>query len=275
MKKIFIAAMLAAGILFAFASCTDKELPNDNNKPQEEQTGDKEQQNNNEDIPAPEYNVRVTPITDTVTLKDTGDLIFTKTLEKIRVTALNEAYYSAAKNIASVMNNSYERNVLQADTLRNSILETFSGEDMTGLPWALEAKYDTISSSGKLVSFVEHIYYNAGGAYPTYVDFSYNFDAATGKQLLLEDFLPLDDDEKTPFYDNLLREKLDEKYPDTVQDSFIQTNLIHVAVDTWMFTENGMKIWYNEQEIAPHAAGKLEIELTRDELPENALAYLD
>lgn len=274
MKKRIVAAIICAGALVAFASCHNTKLPDNNDVEQGEEVKQDVQQNN-EEIPAPEYTIKIEPMTDTVSLKDTGDLIFTKTVEKIRVTAQHSAYLDAAKNISSVMKISFERNEQQADDLKNGILESFTGEDMTGLPWALETNYEVNSSGGKLVSFTEHIYYNAGGAYPTYADFSYNFDAATGKQLLLEDFFPIDDEEKTPLYDAMLREKLDAKYPDTVQDSFIQTNLINIAVDTWVFTENGMKIWYNEQEIAPHAAGKLEIELTRDELPESALAYLD
>ena len=48
-----------------------------------------------------------------------------------------------------------------------------------------------------------------------------------------------------------------------------------MAVDTWYLTENGMTVWFNEQELAPHAAGKLEIELARDELPEGVLQYMN
>ncbi len=276
MKKKIVAAIICAGMLVAFTSCRNTDTqPLDNNNVQQGQDIIDEGNRNDEELPTPEYSMKIEPTTDTITLKDTGNLIFTKTVERIRVTAQHSGYHDAAKNISSVMKASYERNELQAESLKNGLLESFTGENMTGLPWALEAKYDVESSGGKYVCFVEHVYYNAGGAYPTYMDFSYNFDAVTGKQLFLEDFFPIDDDEKTPLYDAMLREKLDAKYPDTVQDSFIQTNLINIAVDTWVFTENGMKIWYNEQEIAPHAAGKLEIELTREELPESALAYLD
>jgi hypothetical protein len=145
---------------------------------------------------------------------------------------------------------------------------------MTGLPWSLEAKYEVLSAGGKVVCILEHIYHNAGGAYPVYADFAYNFDAVTGKQLYLDDILPEDEDKKWEF-EELLRKKLDEKYPDTVQDSFIQATLMDMAIDTWHLTENGMKVWFNEQELAPHAAGKLEIEIAREELPEGFLKYFN
>ena len=86
--------------------------------------------------------------------------------------------------------------------------------------------------------------------------------------------MPEDDDKKWEF-EELLRKKLDEKYPETVQESFIQTTVTDMAVDTWYLTENGMTVWFNEQELAPHAAGKLEIELARDELPEGVLQYMN
>lgn len=274
MKKRIIAVITTCACVLTFAAC-QKKPTNDEYTDSNKDNVITDDGQNNENTPEPAYTIKTEPLTDTVSLKDTGELLFTKTVERVRVTAQHEAYVDAAKSIASVMKTASERNEKQADELKNSIFSAYTGEDMTGLPWALDAKYEVTSDSGKFVCILEHIYHNAGGAYPTYADFAYNFDAETGTQLFLSDFFPIDDDVQTPKIDSMLKAKLDEKYPDTVQESFIQTNLIDMATDTWCFTENGIKVWYNEQEIAPHAAGKLEIELTRDELPESALAYLD
>lgn len=272
MKKTVFAILAICVCALAFASC--KKEPNIVNPP-ENPTPNNQGTEYTEEIPAPEYTIKTEPLTDTVSAKDSGELIFTKTVERVRVTAKHNAYIDAARKISNTMKNASDRNETQADALKNNALASFTGDDMIGLPWSLETTFEAISSEGKVVSIVEHIYQSTGAAHPMRIDFSYNFDAQTGNQLSLGDFFPIGDDKKTPEITALFRSKLEEKYPGAVQESFIQTNLIEMAVDTWIFTENGMKIWYNEQEIAPHAAGKLEIELTRDELPEAALKYLD
>ena len=268
-KRIFSVIVLCACVLALSACRNGQDLDNNNDGLENNVSSEI-----NEEIPAPEYTIKTEPLTDTVSFKDSGELIFSKTVERVRVTAQHDAYVDSAKKIASTMKRATERNEKQAENLKESILNSFSGDDMTGLPWSLEAKYETLSSGGKVVCIIEHIYHNAGGAYPVYADFSYNFDAVTGKQLYLDELLPEDDDKKLEF-DALIRKKLDEKYPDTVQQSFIQTTVMDMAIDSWYFTEGGMAMWFNEQELAPHAAGKLEIELTRDELPEGFHKYLN
>jgi len=268
MKKSLFAVISLCVCVLAFSAC--KQNVTDNNNNDENDISSEIQ----EEIPAPEYTIKTDPLTDTVSFKETGELIYSKTVERVRVTAHHDAYVDAAKKISTTMKRATDRNEEQAESIKESILNSFSGEDMTGLPWSLEAKYEAKSSGGKIVCIIEHIYYNAGGAYPVYADFAYNFDAATGKQLYLDELLPEDDDKKWEF-EVLLRKKLDEKYPDTVQESFIQIAVMDMAVDTWMITDTGMTVWFNEQELAPHAAGKLEIELTRDELPEGVLQYMN
>lgn len=270
MKKSVFAAIALCLCVLAFSACKQNVTDNHNNDGNENDISSETR----EEIPAPEYTIKTDPLTDTVSFKETGELIYSKTVERVRITAHHDAYVDAAKKISTTMKRATDRNEEQAESIKESILNSFSGEDMTGLPWSLEAKYEAKSSGGKIVCIIEHIYYNAGGAYPVYADFAYNFDAATGKQLYLDELLPEDDDKKWEF-EELLRKKLDEKYPETVQESFIQTTVTDMAVDTWYLTENGMTVWFNEQELAPHAAGKLEIELARDELPEGVLQYMN
>ena len=223
MKKRIFAVITICALVLTFASC--KKEPITDTQQDKTPIVDSQENQNVEELPEPEYTIKTDPLTDTVSVKDTGELLFTKTVERVRITAQHTAYIDAAKKISTVMKRASERNENTAENIKNSALNAFTGEDMLGLPWSLDANYETISSGGKIVSLVEHVYYNAGSAYPFYADFSYNFDAKTGEQLFIDKLFPFDDDEKTMAFLDLIREKLENKYPNTIQEDKITTNL--------------------------------------------------
>ena len=51
--------------------------------------------------------------------------------------------------------------------------------------------------------------------------------------------------------------------------------MIDEALDSWYFTETGVKLIYNPGSIAPIESGSFELELAKQELPESAHEYFN
>jgi len=296
MKKKLTLALAIMLILVSFGSCKNKEVPEkpgETTPPQSEtipggttdQTDaeDKNQDENNSAAPIEDektaaekkIDISMTDVNDSVTLKDSGEEIYSKTVQKIKVTAIDKDYSDGAKKISTAMRAAHDRHNKEATELKNSLLE-FAGENDVTTPWCLEVKYTLGRSDSKAVSILENVYYNAGGPHPTIADFGYNFDPATGDQITLSSFTN-DDEEIKASLNDVINKKLHENYSEDLlsPDYLMSGTYVDVADDSWYFKEDGtgITIVFNQYDIAPYAAGTFEVDVDKNELPEAAAKY--
>ena len=95
MKKRIFAVITICALVLTFASC--KKEPITDTQQDKTPIVDSQENQNVEELPEPEYTIKTDPLTDTVSVKDTGELLFTKTVERVRITAQHTAYIDAAK----------------------------------------------------------------------------------------------------------------------------------------------------------------------------------
>ncbi len=264
MIKKLLSGLLAAVICVALVSCKNTE-----NKPNDDDKG--QIANNSVEITKePLYKITTRDLEDSVAVKDTQEVVFTKKVQTVRVTALDRTYSEVAKKIASVLSSAEKRANEQAAEIKNMSMELLA-QGQTGLsfPFCFETAYHEGRNDGAVVCVIEKAYYNSGGPHPYHADFGYNFDARTGEHLNFEAVLPKDFDIET-----LLFDKLNEKYPGMIDpQNFVMPELSKIADDSWVFTDDGMDVWFNVYDIAPYVGGTFEIEISKDELPEETLKY--
>lgn len=264
MIKKILAGLLAAGICVALASCKQEkvEKPDDNTQETENEVV--------EITKEPLYLISTRDFEDNVAVKDTEQIVFTKNVQSVRITAFDRKYSECAKNIVSVMSSAEKRANDQASEIKNMAMELLA-QRQPGLsfPFCFEATYHPGRNDGAVVCIVEKAYYNSGGPHPYHADFGYNFDAQTGKHLNFEAVFPKDFDLET-----LLFEKLNEKYPGMIDpQNFSIPELTRIADDSWVFTNEGIDVWFNVYDIAPYAGGTFEIQISKNELPDEMLKY--
>jgi len=150
----------------------------------------------------------------------------------------------------------------------------------------------TVSDSGEDAPFYTYSYYSdmnmgrhddivisllhvnsvySGGTHPNYVQSAYNFDLISQTQLELADVV-YGDAVNTLL--NLLLENLDEKlsvldgsgffadYKETVVAYFSDSDL----TPYWYFSESGLVVYFNCYDIAPYAAGIIQVEMPYERL---------
>lgn len=265
MIKKILAGLLAAGICVALSSCKNENI----DKPGTDNPGQIE--NDVVEITKdPLYHISTRDLEDSVAVKDTEEIVFTKKVQNVRVTAFDRDYSETAKKIVATMSSAEKRANSQAAEIKNMSMELLA-QGQTGLsfPFCFETTYHEGRNDGAVVCIIEKAYYNSGGPHPYHADFGYNFDAQTGEHLNFEAVLPEDFD-----IESLLFNKLNEKYPGMIDpQNFIMPELSKIADDSWVFTDDGIDVWFNVYDIAPYAGGTFEIEISKDELPKETLKY--
>ena len=122
-----------------------------------------------------------------------------------------------------------------------------------------------------VISLIETEVYYLGGAHGGSVVTGYNFDAATGELLLLEDLA----EDSDAFYQMVKADIISQcqAYPEqmafysaTDSQEFALTIDDVLASNSWYFTETGIEIIANPYFIGPYAAGSFEFEIPYDQL---------
>lgn len=294
-----IAALCLALTLGACKNTSDNKTPDKDTQSSIEdvQNGTQGSQNNNidentgnteEKLPenpdAPAVSVKFESIKDSISLKSTGESIYSSDIAKLRILSGENGTSEVTKKISSVMSSATERNEKQASQLKSDCLNYLEqGADTQG--WVFETSCEVVRNDAYAVSIIENIYMNAGGAHPSSVAFAYNFDSRTGSQLTFDSLIGGTSDEKPDEFtamDKLIRSKLAEKYGEqTLQSAkeYLGTvdldesiAFINAAEDCWYFDDQGITIYYSTYKIAPYAAGDFEIQITPEELAQISTA---
>ncbi len=288
-NKFAIVAVCIA--VTALAACKVPE-----NVQQNQLNGDNAVENNDQvdisevkDPTLPAVNVKIESTNDSLTLKDSGVAVYTSQLGRVRLSTAQNGNMEATKKISATMNAASERNRDEGTKLKNNCLAYLEEiEDPSNpIPWAFETSYKEGRNDAKVVSFSESIYMYTGGAHPSTISFSYNFDAQTGEQLILEDVFgaTIENDEPLVEFEKIIKRRLSEKYgQEALQQALEYLDIKELeeslafcvqAQDCWEFTNDGIKITYSTYSIAPYAAGAFEIEISKDELSGEVLKYFN
>ncbi|MBO4766316.1 MAG: DUF3298 domain-containing protein [Lachnospiraceae bacterium] len=150
------------------------------------------------------------------------------------------------------------------DTTASAAIE--SGEDVSRWFSIGEAK---IGRADSLVfSFSRVSYSYLGGAHPNYRRRGWNFSTKTGKSLILwqmvRDYDALRDlvIRKIEESKNYTDAMLDENWKDRIAGLFRGETI------SWVATDKGLEIWFDEGEIAAIAAGEIKVRINVEDYPE-------
>jgi len=272
MLKRILAALLACGTIAACVSCG-----NNVNTPVD-------QDGNNDGVAvenAPEqthFQMIVKDYPVGLTDRDTGRVYSEGVVRKASFVAFDRINSPISKKMSATLKTAYDRNVAASDELLTILQEAFATEgfdpETAMFPWHVNTNYELIRNDGKVVTVKETIDYFAGGPHNATVStYYYNFNALTG-DLISQVLYAEGDDKARDAADDMIYNKLKDKYgEDVISYDYVEASFVESAIDSWYFTENGVNLYFNLYEIAPFAAGDFEIEITKDELPEFALAY--
>ncbi len=208
------------------------------------------------------------------TLKsEDGTVYKTLTVEEIKVTPKARVDKPAADKIEETFDEAAKRHILVYDESLEAIPET----PAELLPIETTVNYTTLRNDGRAISIREDIAVFNAGAQVSASAFIYNFDPITGKQILTDIFYTAGDKDSLDQADNKMFEKLVAKYgAESIKyESLNNASYVDAAQDTWYFTDGGIKVYFAAGEIADASLGALEIEYTKDELPEFSQKYFN
>lgn len=166
------------------------------------------------------------------------------------------------------------------DELRasNEDLKLWAQEDYQGqefwVPYSTEVIYSPVRVDEKVLSLYGTSFSFSGGVHPNYACISANYDLVTGKYLKLEDVLidkvaadslcqkiidRLDEiAEEYYLYDDYIR-TVDERFGTLFDPTWESTN-------AWYLSGEGLCVYFSPYDIAPYAAGTIEVAFSYDDL---------
>ncbi len=209
---------------------------------------------------------------------DKQELYVSASAEKAAFVAQNRIDRPTAKKINDVLTQAYER----SKNLYNSMVDDFdayisseSNPDMSVFPWESSADFKCLRNDSKAISVSETIESKSAGTVFSTTVYTYSFDPTTGDRIN-QVFYVTDDKESFDAADDTMYTKLTEKYgKDVISYENVTSSFVEAASQSWYFTENGVHIAFNVGAIASEDAGILELDYSKEELPEFAQKYFD
>lgn len=208
---------------------------------------------------------------------DQKTIYISTSAEKASFVAENRADRPSAKKINEVLTRAAERSTDIYASLVESLDSYLSKEntDTSTFPWEIKLDYTCIRNDGRAISVIETIDSYSADTLEGTTTFSYNFDPATGDQIH-QVLYAADDKASFDAADDVMYKKLVEKYgEEVISYDNVSSSFVEAATPCWYFTENGIKITFNPGSIADDSAGVLELEYTKEELPELAQKYFN
>ena len=269
-KKKILTAILAAIVVASCVACNSNDVV-DNDVKNEVETNDRA------DLTVDESHFTMLERDYPISFKDKdGETVYVNgNLRKASVVAYNRVNSKISKKINAVLSSAYERHQTSGDELMNYVVEAFKDssfdKDSVSFPWYINTDYELGRNDGLVMGIQEKVEYFGGSDVVNSV-FCYNFDVKTG-ELINHIMYTEGDDEQRDAADSLIYEKLKAKYGDVVSYDYVISSFVEASSDVWSFTDSGIKIVFNEGEVAPFEEGKMEIEILKSELPESAMQY--
>ena len=171
----------------------------------------------------------------------------------------------------------------------DDLWKTFTSEHKTATeefpdfvqPWALDRNAEIVFQNSEVLSIQFNSYQNTGGAHPNSFMYYLNYDLKNRRELTLEDIIPLKNQPALlQIAEKTFRQA--QNIPDSSglneQGFFFEDNQFQLA-KSFTIQKEGLLLYYNPYEIAPYAAGPIELLLPFDQLediinPQISFAFL-
>ena len=116
-----------------------------------------------------------------------------------------------------------------------------------------------------ILSMTLEVYTYMGGAHGSTMDIPFNFDVKTGNRGVLEDFLGNNENYNKIIIDNIRRAV--DKNPDLYFKDILNKYEVLPYNQKFYLTKDGVVIFFDEYEVAPYAAGRVEFVIPYTEFP--------
>lgn len=199
---------------------------------------------------------------------DDEDVRFVSSAEFIRITTSG---YEALQASLDELN---ELNKSDADTAFANQAQEFAAEELNEylkqlMPFSAESALNIERTDPVVFSLATADSYWYGGAHPYSYQLGFNYDSKSGKPLELSDLVT----DKDAFYEALraalaeheYKDGFFENWEDTLHQEYYQENDYHL---NWIAANDGIRIWFNQYDIAPYAAGPIEISMKTADYPD-------
>ena len=201
------------------------------------------------------------------------------TCEKVSFVAHERSNSEAAKAMSNVFDRAYDNHRSSSSAMMDDLDYYLSSDsvDMSVFPWETKVDYSCTRNDGKAISIIETTDFYAAGKLEGTTVRTFNFNPLDGSQIT-NIFYKNGDKESFDAVDDFIFKKLIEKYGENSGITYSMPNLtsmVDEAIPGWYFTETGVKIIFNPGSIAPIENGTFELDLTKEELPEDALKYFN
>ncbi|MBQ9420513.1 MAG: DUF3298 domain-containing protein [Lachnospiraceae bacterium] len=199
---------------------------------------------------------------------DDEDVRFVSSAEFIRITTPG---YEALQASLDELN---ELNKSDADTAFANQAQEFAANGLNEylqqlLPFSAESALNIERTDPVIFSLAVADSYWYGGAHPYSYQLGFNFDTKAGRAIELYDLVT----DRDAFYE-AVRTALSghevnagffDDWEDTLKKEYYQEEDYHL---NWIAANDGIRIWFNQYDIAPYAAGPVELSLAAADYPE-------
>ena len=226
--------------------------------------------------------IRDTPAskpTKTTSTKD-GEVISILEIEDISITHHERVDKNATENMRSVVNSAAEKRLVSLYNSTNANLVAEMAQenfDRSSLPYKVSVDYSCTRNDGRAISITETINSYAADTLQHSITTTYNFVPLTGERIS-QLFYTSGDSDGYNAADNTMYEKLTAKYgPEVISYNNVTASFVDVAADCWYFSEDGKRlvVTFSAGRIAPEEVGVIEIEYSKEELPEFAQKFFN
>lgn len=209
-----------------------------------------------------------------------GEMLNVLEIEELSITQHERVDKPAADKMRDVLLTQAEKRLNNLyDSSSNALFTEMSSEsfDTSTLPHKIAVDYTCIRNDGRAISITETINSYAADVLQHSTMTAFNFVPLTGEHIN-QIFYVSGDSNSYNDADNTMYEKLVKKYgEDVINYNNVSASFVDVATDCWYFTQDGdgIKVTFSAGRIASKDAGDLEIEYSKEELPEFAQKYFN
>ena len=206
-------------------------------------------------------------------------LYISNTCEKVSFVAYERVDSQAAKKMNDFLDNVYNNHRTSSDTMIKDLDGYLLSEsvDLSVFPWETKVDYSCTRNDGMAISIIETIDFYAANKLEGTTVRTFNFDPLTG-DLINNIFYTAGDTESLDAADEMIYNKLISQYGEESGITYSMpalTSMVDEAIPGWYFTETGIKIIFNPGSIAPIENGTFELEIAKEDLPEDAQKYFN
>lgn len=126
---------------------------------------------------------------------------------------------------------------------------------------------ETCSEQKDVLTYIAHVYMEAGGAHGIHQTICRNFNATTGKPIALDNlFMHGHADKLTELITKAVARKFDVETLEQLQALSIFADGKVYVPDNFILANDHITFIYGEDEVAPHAVGEIRIDIDRDDI---------